>query len=118
METRLCYSTDLYTESRHYYESVLGWTVFSEWDRSITDKGVIYHAGTALLEILFCPPDQATRFENFLYLYLEVADLDAIHTRLEKSGHAASALENKPWGHMSFHTADPAGLKLSFFKKS
>ena len=118
METRICYSTDLYAESRHYYESVLGWTVYSEWDRSLTDKGVIYLAGTALLEILFCPPDQATRFENSLYLYLEIADLDGIHTALEKSGHAVSDLQVKPWGHTSFITHDPAGLKLSFFKKS
>ena len=56
METRICYSTDLYAESRHYYESVLGWTVYSEWDRSLTDKGVIYLAAaitaTALRTVL------------------------------------------------------------------
>lgn len=115
METRICYATDRYVESRHFYESVLGWKIYKEWDRSLTDKGVVYHAGSTLLEILFCPPDKASRVDGGLYLYIEVAELDGLHTGLEKDGHAVSPIEEKPWGHTSFSTTDPAGLPLKFF---
>ncbi len=114
METRFCYRTARYAECRAFYERALGWQVFKEWDRGDADKGVVYHAGTALLEILLSAPDEASRLDGGFYLYLETSELEALRVKLE----GASAIQTYPWGHASFRVHDPAGLELKFFQQN
>lgn len=113
METRFCYRVANYFETREFYETSLGWTIYNQWDRAPDDKGVIYYAGTALLELLISTPEDATPFENSMYLYIEVANLEEIKKSL--GDYPSTDIQSYPWGHTSFIVKDPAGLSLKFF---
>ncbi len=115
METRFCYRVANYFETREFYESSLGWTIYNQWDRSPDDKGVVYHAGTALLEILLSTSEHASHFENSMYLYIEVADLEEMKKSL--GNYPSTDIQSYPWGHSSFIVKDPAGMSLKFFTK-
>jgi predicted enzyme related to lactoylglutathione lyase len=118
METRFCVHIHAYDKTRAFYDQVLSWAVYSEWNRAADDRGVVYQAGSLLLEFLLSEPDKATRFDPSFYLYIEVDGLDALHDKLRANGCICSDIRDYPWGHSSFTVQDPAGLTLKFFKKA
>lgn len=118
METRFCAHIHAYDQTREFYEKVLSWTIYSEWNRSADDRGVVYQAGSLLLEFLLSELVDATCFDPSFYLYVEVADLKSLHNKLQMSGCDVADIQDYPWGHSSFTVKDPAGLTLKFFKKT
>lgn len=115
METRLCFHIYNYDKTRTFYEQVLKWPVYKEWDRSPEDRGVVYHAGSVLLEFLLSSAETATSFDDTFYIYQEVADLEMLHKTLQAQGAAPTHIETQPWGHKNFIVKDPSGLRLKFF---
>jgi len=117
MEARFCAHIHAYDQTRMFYDQVLGWAIYSEWDRSADDRGVVYQAGSLLLEFLLSESSAATRFDPSFYLYIEVDDLNLLYDKLQANGCMCAGIRDYPWGHSSFTVQDPAGLTLKFFKK-
>lgn len=119
METRFCYLTSHYEDVRLFYETILKCQIYKEWDRSPSDKGVVYDLGTALLEVLSSNVENETKFHaDGFYLYIEHEGLDNLHKDIKDKGGKPTEVKYYPWGHHSFVVRDPAGLPLKFFNQN
>ena len=118
MEVRTCYKTAKYDDCRSFYEGVLHWPVFKEWNRSPTNRGVVYSIEGALLELLSSSESAATKFDGSFYLYVETKELEALWNALEQAKCSPTKICSFEWGHRSFVTKDPAGFILKFFSKT
>lgn len=118
MEVRICYKTAKYDECRSFYENVLCWPIFKEWNRGPLDRGVVYAIEGALLELLSSREFGATKFDGSFYLYVETKELDSLQSMLEKAGYSPTKIQSFKWGHNSFSIKDPAGFVLKFFSQN
>ncbi|MDH3628728.1 MAG: VOC family protein [Acidobacteriota bacterium] len=64
------------------------------------------------------PVGDGWRFHENQYLYFSVADLDAVHARIETAGgRVLSGVETMPWGERMFYAEDPFGSRISFVEE-
>ena len=115
METRFCSHITNLDLNRNFYEKILKWPIYKEWNRSETDRGVVYQAGPLLLEFLLSPHEAATKFDDSFYLYMEVPDPAVTRALFTDHLWPATEIRTYPWGHSSFTVKDPSGLSLKFF---
>ena len=117
-EVRLCVHVAPYVACRKFYEDVLGFRVYKEWDRSSNDRGVVYDIDGTFLELLLSDTAHQTTFDGTFYLYIKVPDVRAHFEALKSKGLALAPPTAYPWGHTSFSVTDPAGMKLTFFTET
>jgi catechol 2,3-dioxygenase-like lactoylglutathione lyase family enzyme len=100
-----------------YYCEYLGFRVIQDNPMGLTMRWVRLAAGdeptTITLTTWFdsMPPGSVTG------LVIDVADVDAVHARLEADGHACSAMDEQGWGRF-FTTSDPDGNGLVVVRSS
>jgi methylmalonyl-CoA/ethylmalonyl-CoA epimerase len=105
-----------------FYRDALGLTEIADWS-SDTGRVVVLEAGRATLELL----DEAQaatvdeieagrRVSGPVRLALEVADSDAVASRLVAAGAAEMAAPvDTPWGDRNARLRAPDGLQLTLF---
>jgi catechol 2,3-dioxygenase-like lactoylglutathione lyase family enzyme len=95
--------------SLRFYAETLGLKVYREYG-SGADRGVVFFIGGGYLEITgrAAPVDI-----DKLSLWLQVPDLDEVHTRLATAGvDIVDPPERKPWGLLEMWVRDPDGLSI------
>ncbi|MBV8980107.1 MAG: VOC family protein [Acidimicrobiia bacterium] len=95
--------------SLHFYGQTLGLKIYREYG-SGKGRGVVFFIGGGYLELTGNGP--AVDFEK-LSLWLQVPDLDAVHTRLAAAGvDIVDPPQRKPWGLLEMWIHDPDGLSI------
>jgi catechol 2,3-dioxygenase-like lactoylglutathione lyase family enzyme len=105
-----------FTKVRAFYEQILGFEVAGEWDRGESDRGVMFHVGPAILELL--SPEEGYKSIQGVDLSLEVPDVHSLWNGLQAKAKIIFELRDNAWGDTSFCIADPEGFKLTFFSKT
>ncbi|MDQ2890338.1 MAG: VOC family protein [Gemmatimonadota bacterium] len=116
-----------YDAALAFYGNALGLSIERSWNRGESDRGTLFRAGAALIEIL--PRSNARQAlkaahdqpmsNSSVWLYLEVDDVDVAHERLQ--AHGASVLlppTDEPWGHRRLRRCDPDGMIVGLFSRS
>jgi catechol 2,3-dioxygenase-like lactoylglutathione lyase family enzyme len=95
--------------SLRFYGDTLGLKIYREYG-SGADRGVVFFIGGGYLEITgHAPPVDIDK----LSLWLQVPDLDEVHTRLSGAGvEIVEVPERKPWGLDEMWILDPDGLTI------
>ena len=95
--------------SLRFYGDTLGLKVYREYG-SGAGRGVVFFIGGGYLEITGgAPPVDVDK----LSLWLQVPDLDEVHTRLAAAGvDIVTRPERKPWGLDEMWIRDPDGLTI------
>lgn len=75
-------------------------------DRFTSDYAFVLHFGHEVLHLV------TSESSHGAVVYLNVPDADSWHARCERSGHAPSAIEDRPWGMREFNVSDPSGNTL------
>lgn len=92
-----------------FYERVLGLVRYREWGAA-GYRGVVYFLGGGYLELVESAqptPPAGVR------LWLQVADVDAVHRELRGAGATiAREPQREPWGLIEMTVTDPDGLAL------
>ncbi|MFG2307954.1 VOC family protein [Streptomyces sp. NPDC048566] len=95
--------------SRAFYGGTLGLAVYREFGTG-PERGTVYFLGGGFLEVAgrsAAPPSPA------LKLWLQVADVAAVHTELVAAGvEVARAPVREPWGLIEMWIADPDGTEI------
>jgi catechol 2,3-dioxygenase-like lactoylglutathione lyase family enzyme len=95
--------------SLRFYGDTLGLKIYREYG-SGADRGVVFFIGGGYLEITGHAP--AVDVDK-LSLWLQVPDLDEVHTRLSGAGvDIVDPPERKPWGLDEMWIRDPDGLTI------
>ncbi len=113
-ELRIVFRVRKYDQAREFYEQTLGLSVLNEWNRSDSDRGVVYALGRAQLEILKADTDPIA---EGTYTYIEVTDVDALWESLAGKVEVIDPIATQEWRHRNFSIRDPNGFKLKFFTK-
>ena len=95
-----------------FYQSVLQFPIVHQWDEGEHDRGVMFSAGVAIIELLstkkYLPVQGCT-------VSLRVADVGQLWEQLKDTGSIVHPLRNNSWGDRSFCIKDPEGFKITFF---
>jgi hypothetical protein len=108
------YPEDFYKVRKFYLED-LQFSIIREWDRSDTDKGVMFDVGGTILELL--SPTGVHKPVSGADLSLGVPDVWGLHEELKDKGFVTRGLIDNAWGDTSFRVVDPEGFQISFFTK-
>jgi catechol 2,3-dioxygenase-like lactoylglutathione lyase family enzyme len=95
--------------SLRFYGETLGLRIYREYG-SGGDRGVVFFLGGGHLEVTGrAPPVDVDK----LSLWLQVPDLDEVHTRLLAAGvDIVDPPERKPWGLQEMWIRDPDGVTI------
>jgi predicted enzyme related to lactoylglutathione lyase len=95
--------------SLRFYGDTLGLKIYREYG-SGESRGVVFFTGGGYLEITgHAPPVDVDKVS----LWLQVPDLDDVHTRLVAAGvEIVDPPERKPWGLLEMWIHDPDGLTI------
>ena len=95
--------------SLRFYGETLGLRVYREYG-SGDDRGVVFFIGGGYLEVTGrAPPVDVDK----LSLWLQVPDLESVHTRLSAAGvDIVDPPERKPWGLQEMWIRDPDGVTI------
>ena len=97
-----------FEQSAAFYEGI-GLTRYREWGEE-PQRGVVYFLGGGFLELNEGPPPEPP---HGMRLWLQVADVHAVHDELRELGVKIDAPpEHKPWGLIEMMIHDPDGLPL------
>jgi catechol 2,3-dioxygenase-like lactoylglutathione lyase family enzyme len=115
LEFRFYYYTPAYDQTVAFYRDVLGFEIYTAWDRSATDRGTIFRspngAGFIEIEVGEQLPSISGGF------YLEVADVGRWYDDVRRRGAPiVKELGATDYGHRNFKTADPGGVEVGFFE--
>jgi catechol 2,3-dioxygenase-like lactoylglutathione lyase family enzyme len=111
--TRAVFVVKSLARCREFYEQLLGLRVDCDWDRP-GHRGVVYDLGSTHLELIEGPRDP---IGETAYLYIPVADVDALWSTLAEAAPVAAPIATHDWGHRNFTVLDPAGVRLKFFSE-
>ncbi len=109
-------------ETKHFYTSVLGFSVTFE-----NDFYLLLKAPDNGGEISFLQPDHPSQQPLFhkafngagVYLTIEVEDVDAVYRQIKtKNIPIKIDLRDEPWGDRHFAVADPNGVAIDVVKYS
>lgn len=94
-----------------FYRDVLGLHIYREWGRAgEPGHGVVFFLGGGYLEL---SGRSADRPNGKLELWIQVADVDAVHGALVDRGvEVVEAPVDKPWGLREMRALDPDGVRL------
>jgi catechol 2,3-dioxygenase-like lactoylglutathione lyase family enzyme len=95
--------------SLRFYGETLGLKIYREYG-SGHDRGVVFFTGGGYLEVTgHAPPLDVDK----LSLWLQVPDLEAVHTELAAAGvDIVDPPERKPWGLLEMWIRDPDGVTV------
>ena len=121
-EFRFVYFTPRYDETVAFLRDALEWPVTDSWDRPGNHRGTVFAAASGLIEVLEHlemrrgPSHTAS---GGPFAAIEVADVDALHTRVTANGVATHyPPADKPWGHRGFSVLDPNGVEIASTARS
>ena len=99
--------TDL-ARSQRFYGQTLGLAIYREFGDG-PSRGVVYFLGGGFLEV----SGRADASGSQVQLWLQVRDVDAVHTELTSAG--VDILRpplDEPWGLREMWIADPDGIRI------
>lgn len=100
----LLHSADL-TQSRFFYEELLGLRLYHEYSYGGQLIGVVYFLGGGFLELTQAPSGRPIERSK---LWLQVPDLNVEEQRLTRAGlEIVRSAERKPWGLIEMTLLDP-----------
>ena len=108
------YPKDFY-KVRDFYLNELHFPILNEWDRSDSDKGVMFDVNGTILELLSTKGEYVSVSGSDLSL--GVPDVHALYEELQDKDFVTRGLVDNAWGDTSFRVADPEGFQISFFTK-
>jgi catechol 2,3-dioxygenase-like lactoylglutathione lyase family enzyme len=95
--------------SLRFYGETLGLRVYREYGTG-PDRGVVFFIGGGYLEVT---GRAAPVGVDKISLWLQVPDIDEVHTRLATAGvDIVDTPERKPWGLLEMWIRDPDGLTI------
>jgi predicted enzyme related to lactoylglutathione lyase len=107
-QSRILLRPTHFEQSAAFYEGI-GLTRYREWGE-VPQRGVVYFLGGGFLELNEGPPPEPP---HGMRLWLQVADVHAVHDELRELGVKIDAPpERKPWGLIEMMIHDPDGLPL------
>lgn len=115
-EFRFVFTATDYKKSVSFYRDELELLVHHDWDYGPDDKGTVFHAGPALIEI-FAPVSSVTTTKpTGVGMLLQVDDVDAWYKRaLDRKLPVIQEPTSYPWGHRVMRMVDPDGIVVSFY---
>lgn len=108
------YPKDFY-KVRDFYLNDLHFPILHEWDRSDSNKGVMFDVNGTTLELL-SPKGEHVPVSGS-DLSLGVPDVWALYEELKGKDFVTRGLVDNAWGDTSFRIVDPEGFQISFFTK-
>lgn len=109
----MLYPVNFETSSR-FYKNTLKFPVVHHWSRAGNDKGILFQAGSGIIELLQSSKQQPIAGCK---ISIEVPDVDFLFKKIHKRTIIVFAPRDNPWGDRSFCIKDPQGLHLIFFTK-
>ena len=100
---------------KNFYEKDLGFRILEEWDNGELNKGVMFQAGQAVLELL--SPKNGFKVVSGADVSWEVINVRELWESWKDRPNVIFALRDNSWGDTSFCISDPEGFKISFFTK-
>lgn len=97
-----------------FYRDTLFFPIVLEWDNAQDDQGVMFHTGTAIIELL-----SVEHYKPVVgcSVSLEIANVWELWKRFENFPTLVHHLRDNDWGDTSFAITDPEGLVITFFTK-
>lgn len=114
-EFRLKLYVNDFEKVRSFYANILQFSVLTEWNRGIDDKGAMFDTGSGIIELL--SPDENYVPVQGCDVSLEVEDVHTLWEYLQDKATIVFPLRSNPWGDISFCIADPEGFYITFFTK-
>lgn len=130
MEFRVGIMTRDYDASLRFYHDALGFSIHQQWDRGGEDFGAVLATERGSVELLPLTSGYIQSHDGNadganaaaaarVWLYIEVADVDAAYTRAKD--HGATVLlppTDEPWGHRRIRLRDPNGVIVGLFSRT
>lgn len=115
-EFRFVFTAGDYAKSIAFYRDELELPVHHDWDYGPDDKGTVFHAGSALIEIFAAVSNMAYIKPTGVGMLLQVDDVDAWYKRaLDRNLPVTQEPTTYPWGHRVMRLVDPDGIVVSLF---
>lgn len=115
---RLVYIPKDFQAAAAFYRDGLSLPVDHEWDYGGGDQGVVFIAGSGMIELLGQAPGSAYVEPRGISALIQVEDADRWYQMaLARSLKVVQEPTSYPWGHRVVRLADPDGLVLSFFSQ-
>jgi len=115
-EFRFIFRAKDYEASATFYRDGLGLSVVDSWDRGPAERGMLFQAGSGIIEVLaLASGEEGVSLQGGELAY-EVDDVDEWYRRIQEKGLSIRGeLADKPWGHRAFSVTDPDGIKVILY---
>ena len=115
-EFRFIFRAKDYEAAATFYRDGLGLPVVDSWDRGPAERGMLFQAGSGIIEILaLASGEEGVSLQGGELAY-EVDDVDEWYRRIQEKGLSIRGeLADKPWGHRTFSVTDPDGIKVILY---
>lgn len=121
---RFAYTTSSYEETCAFYRETLELQTAFAWDRSDDDKGTLFIAGEALIELLQKPIKENACIDGLDYrtpqgafIVIQVSNIEDLYESLHsKNISFKEKLVKQSWGQTSFTITDPNGVFILFIQ--
>src|SRR2546421_1683756 len=111
-EVRFVYYAADFDAEISFLGGTLGLERVGGWDRGPTDRGALFDANGAVIEVILAATGGPPRG---VHVAIEVDDVAAEHVRLGTV--KPTEVVERPWGHRDFWVRTPAGLDVVVFTK-
>lgn len=106
-----------YETSVAFYRVGLGLPVDHEWDYGGGDRGIVFYAGSGMIELLGIPPEDPYVKPQGVDMLIQVDSADRwFEIARERSLPVAQETTTFPWGHRIVRLMDPDGIVVSLFE--
>lgn len=100
---------------KSFYQDILLFPIIEEWDNGVSDQGVMFDTGPAIIELL-SRDHQPTNISGCT-LSLAVDDVHKLWEQFKDAPYIIHRLRDNSWGDTSFAIHDPDGFQITFFTK-
>ena len=106
-----------YEASVAFYRVGLGLSVDHEWDYGGGDRGIVFYAGSAMIELLGMPPGDPYVQPQGVDMLIQVDSAERwFEIARERNLPVAQEPTTFPWGHRIVRLMDPDGIVVSLFE--
>lgn len=113
---RFMFTARDYEAAVAFYRDGVGLPVDHSWDYSPSDRGTVFQAGPAIIEVFGAAPDVDYVKPQGMGILLQVDDADRWYQTVQERGlPVLQAPTSYPWGQRVLRLTDPDGIVVSFF---
>lgn len=115
-EFRFVFLSKDYATSVAFYRDDLALPIDHDWDYGPDDRGTVFKAGSALIEIFSAFPGLTYSSPQGIWMSIQVDNADEMFERAQQRGlKITQQPTNYPWGHRMFKILDPDGITVALY---